>query len=334
VEALEHSGIRATVYDGVQPTPSIADIEAGVQLYRDKQCEGLIAFGGGSPMDCAKVIGARISNPEMSVLDMRGAFKFKQPLPQLFAIPTTAGTGSECSIGAVVTNPETHEKFPVGSTLMVPPHAVLDAELMLGLPPPITAATGMDALTHAVEAYIGRYGSEYTNAKAESAVRTILRDLEAVYADGSDLQRRHSLAVASHDAALAFSRTMLGYVHGIAHNLGGLYGVPHGKANAIVLPYVLEYSRADCEDKLAHLAVIGGLGDDTESATTLSCSFIQKIREMNQNMGIPSYVEELQARDIPLIAQRALEEANPGYPVPTLMNQSQCEVLVKQLLAV
>ena len=332
VEGLGNADIRCTVFDAVQPNPSIQDIEAGLNAYLSNRCDGIIAFGGGSSMDCAKMIGARVSNPDKSVLDMRGAFKIPKKLPPLFAVPTTAGTGSECTIAAVVTDPDMLEKFAVASFKLTPLHATLDPELMIGLPPQITAATGMDALTHAVEAYIGRWGTRFTNAKAESAVKTIFQDLEAVYGDGSDVTRRNNMALASYDAGLAFNRAMVGYVHAIAHNLGGMYGVPHGLANAIVLPYILDFCRKDCEKKLARLSIITGIGVPNESEETLSRRFVERIREMNHSMDIPAKVEKLQLKDIPLIAERALREGNPGYPVPKLMNQSQCETLLRQLL--
>ncbi len=332
LEEMKRAGVECAVFDGVQPNPTIDNIESGLTMYRSEQCDGIIAFGGGSAMDCAKMIGARATNSEKSVLDMRGGFKIPKPLPPLYAVPTTAGTGSECTLAAVVSDPSQHEKFSVASLEIVPTHAVLDSELMLGLPAHITAHTGMDALTHAVEAYIGRMGTPYTDENAEKAVKIIFEDLEAVYKDGQDLERRGNMAMASYCAGLAFTRAIVGYVHAIAHNLGGLYGVPHGLANAIVLPYILEFSRQDCEAKLARLAIVGGLGEAGESSHDLSVRFIEKVKEMNRNMDVPATVKELKPEDISLIAERALKEGNPGYPVPKLMNKQQCEEILNKLL--
>jgi alcohol dehydrogenase class IV len=334
VEALDKVGIDCTVYDDVQSNPTIANIESGVEIYRANKCDGIIAFGGGSPMDCAKVINARIGNPKKTALQMQGGMKVSGPLSPLFAVPTTAGTGSECSLGAMVSDPESHEKFGVASPYLVPPCAVLDAELMIGLPPHITSSTGMDALTHAVESYIGSWASDYTNSHAEQAVEIILRDLEATYRDGADVDRRQNLAMASHHAGLAFTRAMVGYVHAISHNLGGLYGVPHGLANAVILPLVLDFCRQDCEAQLAKLAVIGGLGRRNEPIKTLSLRFIDKVREMNRNMDIPTGIAQLQASDIPNLAKRALAEAHPQYPVPRLMKHSECEAILQKLLTI
>ena len=332
LQDLNNTNLGCTVFDEVQPNPSIDNVEAGLQVYLAEKCDGIVAFGGGSAMDCAKLIGARATNPDKSVLDMSGSFKVTNTLPPLFAVPTTAGTGSECTLAAVITNPEKREKFAIASDKIVPAYAVLDPELMVSLPPNITAHTGMDALTHAIEAYIGKGGSPFTNENAERAIRIIFENLESVFKDGTDLSKRNNLAYASYCAGLAFTRALVGYVHAIAHNLGGLYGVPHGLANAIVLPYILDFSRDHCEEKLARLAVVGGLGHQTESSRDLSLKFIEKVRSMNESMGIPSQVTEMQPSDIPLIARRALAEGNPGYPVPRLMNQAQCEALLHQMV--
>lgn len=331
-ESLKASGIGFVVFDDVQPNPSIQNIEDGFKLYRDNSCDSIIAFGGGSPMDCAKVIGARVVKPKKPVAKLRGKFKILKSLPPLFAVPTTAGTGSETTVAAVISDPVEHEKFAILDLSLVPDYAVLDPELMVGLPPHITSTTGMDALTHAVEAYIGWQGTRFTNDNAEKATRLIFDNLEAVYKDGSDLEKRNNMALASYYAGTAFTRAQIGYVHAIAHNIGGLYGVPHGLANAVILPYVLEFSRDAAEKKLAALARAGGIGTAEESDEVLSFRFIEKIKSMNQNMEIPTGIKELQEKDIPLIVKRAFKEAHPDYPVPKFMNRKQCEELVRKLL--
>jgi alcohol dehydrogenase class IV len=320
------------VYDEVQPNPTIQNVESGLKLYLANNCQGIVAFGGGSPIDCAKLIGARATNPKRSVHAMKGMLKVRKKLPPLFAVPTTAGTGSETTGAAVITDPETHEKFAAADMKLVPAVAVLDPELMLGLPPHITAATGMDALTHAIEAYIGQHGTKFTNENAEKATRIIFEDLEAVYNDGSDLERRNNMALASFYAGSAFTRAFVGYVHAIAHNIGGLYGVPHGLANAIILPHVLRFCRKEAEQKLAGLARAGGIGKASDSDEELSYRFIEKVESMNRNMGIPTTIKELQEKDVALIAERALKEAHPDYPVPRIMNRQECETLVRKLL--
>ncbi len=330
--ALESDDIHYSIFDGVQPNPSIQNIEEGLKVYQENNCDGIIAFGGGSPMDCAKIIGARASNPKKPALKMRGKFRVWHRPPPMFAVPTTAGTGSETTVAAVITNPENHEKFVVVDLKLVPPIAVLDPELMVGLPPHITSTTGMDALTHAVEAYISIHARKSTNTDAEKAVKIIMTTLEDVYKDGSDMEKRNQLAIASYHAGLAFTRAYVGYVHAIAHNFGGLYGVPHGLANAIILPYVLEFSLPNIESRLAKLAVISGIGPEGDPAPTLARKFIERIKDMNRNMDIPTQVKELQEKDIPLISKRALSEASLDYPVPRLMSKEDCENLLRKLL--
>lgn len=331
--SLKENNIDFSVFDNVQPNPTIYNIEDARQMYIDNKCQGIIAFGGGSPMDCAKAAGARIANSNKSIRSMKGLFKVRKSLPLLIAVPTTAGTGSETTIAAVVTDPNTHEKYAVNDTKLVPKVAVLDPELTISLPPHITSTTGMDALTHAVEAYVGIIGNKFTNENAEKAVKIIFIKLEATYNDGSNIELRHQMALASYYAGSAFTRAYVGYVHAIAHNLGGLYGVPHGLANAVVLPYVLEYFGERAWGKLAKLAIVGGIGKEGESEKDLSNRFIEHIKIMNKNMNIPSTIKELKIEDIPLIAKRAIKEGNPSYPVPKIMNEQECRAILKKLLA-
>jgi len=331
--SLSEKNIRYTVFADVQPNPTIENVEAGRDIYKKNKCKAIIAFGGGSPIDCAKIIGARVRNPYLPVRFMKGLFRVIIPIPPLFCIPTTAGTGSETTVAAVITNAATHEKFAINDLKLVPKIAVLDPELMVGLPPHITSTTGMDALTHAVEAYIGQSGSAYTDECAEYATKLIFENLENAYNDGNDLDARNNMAIASFYAGCSFTRAYIGYVHAIAHNLGGLYGVPHGLANAVVLPYVLEFCKKEAEKKLAKLAVAGGLGINGDSDSVLADRFIEKVKTLNQDMNIPTHIAELKANDIPLIAARALKEAHPLYPVPKLMTRPQCEELVGRFLA-
>ena len=331
---LRENGLSYTFFDEVQPNPTIENVEDGLKLYLANNCEGIIGFGGGSPMDCAKVIAARSANMNRPVAKMRGLFKvgMGKNLPPLFAIPTTAGTGSETTIAAVITDASTHEKFGVADLKLMPQVAVLDPELMLGLPPDLTSTTGMDALTHAIEAYIGLMGNKFTDENAEKATRMIFETLEEVYKDGSNLKKRNDMAMASFYAGVAFTRAFVGYVHAVAHNMGGLYGVPHGLANAIILPYVLEFSEKKARKKLARLALASGIGKQEDSEEELSRKFIDRIKVMNRNMNIPTNIKELQEKDIPLIVERVLSEAHPLYPVPRMMNKKECEGLVRGLL--
>lgn len=332
LESLKERDIAYTVFDDVRPNPTIENIEAGREVYLENKCAGIVAFGGGSPMDCAKIIGARVTNPYMSVRQMKGLFKVFLPIPPLFCVPTTAGTGSETTIAAVITDAANHEKFGIGDLKLIPKIAVLDPELMIGLPPHITSTTGIDALTHAVEAYVGLNGNETTDENAEEAVKLVFENIEEVYKNGKNLEARNNMLLASFYGGAAFTKASVGYVHAIAHNMGGLYGVPHGLANAIILPYVLEFYGDTAEIKLAALAVNGGIGNIGESTAELSRRFISHIKELNKKMDIPTFIKELREEDIPLIARRVLEESHPKYPVPRIMDDEECRELVRKLL--
>lgn len=280
-------------------------------------------------MDCAKVAGARVSNPNTTVSQMRGLLKVFKKLPPFFAVPTTAGTGSETTLAAVVSNMQTHEKYAINDPKLRPKYAVLDPELTTGLPKKITSTTGMDALTHAVEAYIGQSGVKSTNDYAEKATKLIFDNLEKAYEDGKDIEARENMLVASFYAGMAFTRAYVGYVHAIAHNLGGLYGTPHGLANAVILPHVLEYYGETAHEKLAKLADIVGIDGDSDKEKAEK--FIEEIKEMNEEMDIPEHFDFIKDEDIPTIVARALKEGNPLYPVPKIMDEEDCTKVVKAI---
>ncbi len=330
-EALEKAGIKYSVYDEVQPNPTIYNVEDALKVYKDNGCQGFIAFGGGSPMDCAKVTAARVVKPNKTPSDMRGLLKILKKLSPFFAVPTTAGTGSECTIAAVISNPDTHEKNAINDPSLRPKYAILDPELTIGLPPHITSTTGMDALTHAVEAYIGHSNTKQTAEDAKIATKLIFDNIETAYTDGKNLEARENMLVASFHAGLAFTRAYVGYVHAIAHNLGGMYGIPHGLANAVILPYVLDYFGETAYKSLAELADVAGVSGPAQGDRDKAKRFIAAIRELNAKMNIPTGFEQIKDEDIPLIAERALKEGNPLYPVPKIMDKSDCEALIKSL---
>ena len=327
---LEEDGISYTVYDGVQPNPSIENIEEARAQFVANGCQAMIAFGGGSPMDCAKAACARVVRPNKTIPQMRGQLKVMHKLPPFFAVPTTAGTGSETTLAAVVSNTKTHEKYAINDPCLRPKFAVLDPELTVGLPPHITSTTGMDALTHAVEAYIGHSNTKGTAEAAEKATRLIFDNILTAYENGKDLKARENMLVASYLAGIAFTRAYVGYVHAIAHNLGGMYGTPHGLANAVILPYVLEYYGSTAAAPLAKLADIAGLETNGMNDAQKAALFIEKIKEFNRKMNIPEHLEILE-KDIPTIAKRALREGNPLYPVPKIMDYDDCVSVIKRI---
>ncbi len=330
---LEETGVEYVVYDGVQPNPTIPNIEEAKDLYVKNGCEGVIAFGGGSSMDCAKAAAARVVKPNQTVRQMRGQLKVHKKLPPFFAVPTTAGTGSEVTVAAVVTDPDTHEKNAINDMCLRPKYAVLDPELTVGLPPHITSTTGMDALTHAVEAYIGKSNVKSTIEYSEKAVKLIFDNIEKAYTDGKDIEARGNMLKGSYYAGLAFTRAYVGYVHAIAHNLGGLYGTPHGLANAVILPYVLDYYGESAYPQLAKLADIAGVSKPGMSTADKGKAFIEAIRKLNENMNIPSKFDMIKEEDIPTLVERALKEGNPLYPVPKIMNEADCEAVIRSFMA-
>ena len=330
-EGLESEGIKYTVFDGVQPNPTIYNVEDALKLYHDNGCEAFIAFGGGSPMDCAKVTAAKVARPNKSIPSMRGQLKVLKKTPLIFAVPTTAGTGSETTLAAVISNPDTHEKNAINDPVLRPKFAVLDPELTVGLPPHITSTTGMDALTHAVEAFIGRSNVKSTEDAALKATKLIFENIEKVYEDGKNIEARENMLVASFYAGVAFTRAYVGYVHAIAHNLGGMYGIPHGLANAVILPYILEFFGDSAHHRLAILADVAGITDGLKTEKEKSEKFIEAIKELNRKMNIPDKFEGIKDEDIELIAKRALKEGNPLYPVPKIMNLEECKAIIKKL---
>ena len=330
---LKETGIEYFIYDEVQPNPTIPNIENCKDVYINNNCQAIIAFGGGSPMDCAKGAAARVVKPRQSIPNMRGYLKVGKKLPPFFAVPTTAGTGSEVTLAAVVTNPETHEKNAICDPCLRPRYAVLDPALTTGLPPHITSTTGMDALTHTVEAYIGKSNVKSTIKYSEDAVKLIHANLEKAYNNGKDMEARENMLKASYFAGNAFTRAFVGYVHAIAHNLGGLYNTPHGLANAVILPYVLEWYGECIYSRLAKLADLINLTSADKSDEEKAKAYIAEIRRMNKAMNIPEKFDFIKEEDIPTLVKRALKEGNPGYPVPRIMSAKDCEQVIRQIMA-
>lgn len=328
---LDKLELDYVVYDGVKPDPTVAQIEAGYQMLADNNCDAILAVGGGSSIDAAKIIGARGKNNK-PVVKMAGLFRIFRGILPLYAVPTTAGTGSEVTIAAVISDPEQQRKLPAMDPKLMPTAAALDGGLMTGLPPHITAATGMDALTHAVEAYVSRNAMKKTDGKAIEATQLIMQNLETAVKDGNNLEARQNMARASHIAGIAFTQAGVGYVHAIAHNFGALYHVPHGLANAIVMPHVLDYSKVNCAGRLADLARACNIGQAGDSDEKLADAFIARIREMNQAFDIPSQLKDLREQDIDRIASAALAEARFTYAVPRYMDKATCAGLVRQML--
>ena len=328
---LDEDDISYAVYDQTRPNPTVVNVEQALSLYRRYRCQALIAIGGGSSMDCAKAVGARLARPGTPLGKLKGTLRILRPLPTLIAIPTTAGTGSETTLAAVITDTQAQHKYVMNDFVLIPKYAVLDARLTLSLPPHLTATTGMDALTHAVEAYIGRSTTKQTRQEALEAIRLVFANVERAYRNGKDYEARSNMLTAAYRAGIAFSRSYVGYVHAVAHSLGGQYNIPHGLANAVLLPYVLESYGSCIHRKLHDLAVAAGIADAQESDAGAAAKFIRAIRQLNARMGIPETLEGIRPEDIPVMAAHAEKEANPLYPVPRLMTREELTFFYEQV---
>ena len=325
IKELKNSNIEVVVYDDTVANPTTKNVEDALSLYKQNECAGLIAFGGGSAMDCAKAVGARLARPKKTCGQMKGILKVLKKIPLLVAVPTTAGTGSETTLAAVITDAETRHKYAINDFPLIPRYALLDPTLTIGLPKHITATTGMDALTHAIEAYIGRSTTKQTRECSLKAVKLIFENLLTAYDDGENKTARESMLHASYLAGVAFTKSYVGYVHAIAHSLGGKYNIAHGLANAIILPYVLKKYGKHIYKKLWEMGVYAGLFTQSTPKEVGAKIFVEKVEEMNQKMDIGRTIAEINPQDIPELAKTAEKEANPLYPVPVLYTAEQLE---------
>ncbi len=328
-EALKSADVAYSLFADVVPNPTIDNVEAALKMYHDNRCQGIIAFGGGSAMDCAKCVGARIARPNKTVKKMKGELRVLKKLPPLFAIPTTAGTGSETTLAAVIRDDKTSEKYSLNDPALIPLYAVLDPVVTAGLPPHITSTTGMDALTHAVESYIGHSGTAKTKEHGRRAAKLVYENLYAAYKNGNDMNARVNMQEAAYLAGVAFTRAYVGNIHAVAHTLGGFYNYPHGLANAIIMPYVLEYYGKTAWKPLAELAEAVGVGGENEKEKAEN--FIKSIRDLNKIMEIESKVDCIKKDDVPLMIKRALREANPLYPVPMIFGAEDMQKIYDEI---
>lgn len=330
--SLTEADISYTIYDKTVANPTTTNVSEALTLYYNNNCNAIIGFGGGSSMDCAKAVGARVAKPRQPISKMKGILKIHRKLPLLIAIPTTAGTGSETTLAAVITDAETRHKYPINDFSLIPRFAVLDPKVTLTLPPFITATTGMDALTHAVEAYIGNSTTYGTRKDALLAVQLIFENLDTAYTDGRNVEARRNMLKASFYAGCAFTKSYVGYVHAVAHSLGGQYNIPHGLANAILLPFVLEAYGECIYKKLYQLALAAGVAQESDSYEAGAQKFIQAIKDMKTRYQIGDTISEIKEEDIPMLAHYADKEGNPLYPVPVLMNAKELEQFYYQLM--
>ena len=331
IAALDAAGSAHHVYAEITADAPIPQVEKGIALYRHKGCDAIVAFGGGSVMDAAKAIGLAVAN-DRHPRRLVGYFRGLHAPPPLYAVPTTAGTGSEVTVAAVISDPARGRKLVIADTRLVPQMAALDPLLMVGLPPAVTAATGIDALTHAIEAYIGYWSTAFTDRMALAAVGMIFENLPRAWADGSNVAARENMALASTYAGLAFTRANVGNVHAIAHQLGGKYHTPHGLANAIMLPHVLRFSAPAITDRLATLALHAGAAGADAPRERRAAAFLDAVEALARAVAIPATLDALQPADIPALARAACREADTSYPVPRVMTEGDCEAMLRRVL--
>ena len=330
-EALNGAGIPFSVYDGTVANPTTDNVYEALKIYREEGCDCLIGFGGGSPMDCAKCVGALVAKPKKTPEKLGGVLKVRKKIPLLIAVPTTAGSGSETTLAAVIVDSATHHKYAISDFNLIPVYAVLDESVCATLPKRVISTTGMDALTHAVEAFVGRGCNASSRRDALDACKLIFENLESAYNGNPDAVK--NMLIASHKAGRAFSRAYVGYVHALAHPLGGKYNIPHGLANAVILPVVLrEYGKA-VHKKLWKLAVYCGLAKGSDTYLQGAEKFIGKVEELNGRFGIGGSFAEIRGEDIAEMARYADREANPLYPVPVLWGRDKLEELYNKLRA-
>ncbi len=323
--ACSENGVRYVIYDKTNPNPTVENVEEALKLYCENKCDTLVAIGGGSSMDCAKAIGVRAVYPKKTLKQLGGVLRVFRRLPTLIAIPTTAGTGSEVTLAAIVTDTKARHKYAIMSFPLIPHYAVLDAELTYTLPKSMTATTGMDALVHAVEAYIGKSTSKETRRLALEATELVFGNITKAYSDGKNREARENMLHAAYKAGIAFSKSYVGYIHAIAHSLGGRYGTPHGLANAVIMPYILEEYGECIHKKLHRLGIAAGVCTEAETDKDGAEKFIAAIRSLNDTMNIPRKLSGIKKEDIPEMAKYAQREANPLYPVPKLYTKKELE---------
>lgn len=331
---LRDAGVEVEIFSDIEPDPGYETVLAGINRLASFDANAILAVGGGSPIDCAKAMNLAYAN-DCHPSKLAGLWLYaraRRPGLPFYAVPTTAGTGSEVTMASVISDKQAGLKLAIIDPKLLPIGVALDPKLTLGLPPGITAATGMDALTHAVESYLSGLAYPQTESWAVAATRLIFGNLEQAHRDGSDMAAREAMLMGSYFAGMAFTRAGLGYVHAFAHQFGALYHLPHGLANAIGLPFVLDASRPDCDSRLAQLARLVDLPCDGTSDEALASAFIARVRKLNAAMAIPAAITALREGDFDRIIDNAFAEAHGTYGVPRYFDRQDAVTLLTRLL--
>jgi len=330
---LEQAGVQAHIFDQIEPNPRDHTVVKAFEFGKKKKCELIIGLGGGSPIDAAKAVGVLMSNPGPLQDYLRGT-AVKNPLPPLIAIPTTAGTGSEVTQFSVVTDTERSFKTGIGSPLLMPKVAIVDPSLMESMPPSLAAATGMDALTHAIEAFVSVNSQPFSDAMALHAIRLIGTYLRPSVANGSDQEARSQMAMASTLAGVAFSNAGVGLVHAMSHPLGGRFDVPHGVGNAILLPFVMQFNLIARLERFGQVAQALGEKVEKLSAVGAGKKAVEAVMQLSADIGIPGHLSgvSVKAEGLPLVAADALNMKRAISSNPRVVKQEEIEKLYREAL--
>lgn len=330
--SIEEEGIKISLYKDVKPDPTFSIVDEALEVCKENECDAVVAFGGGSVLDAAKAVAGSAANDYVDPRKLKGIKKVKKAPITFVAVPTTAGTGSEVTMVAVVSDDQTHQKATIIAPNLVSKHTVIDPELTVGLPPHITSTTGLDALTHAIEAYVSRYATRETDEFALRAFRLLTDNLERAMVEPENLEVRRDLLLGSLYAGKAFTRTFVGYVHAFSHNIGGKYGVPHGLGNAVLLPHIMEFSKDKAEKRLAELSDVLKLTarHDREDSVKAE-AFVKYLFELNEKLGIPERLEDFPKSGIDTIIQMAFKEAHGTYPVPKYLKKAQAREILEKV---
>ncbi|VEU80655.1 iron-containing alcohol dehydrogenase [Haploplasma axanthum] len=329
LELLGKEKNKYNIYDEVSPNPTVKQVEVAYYQYLNTNSEVVIVVGGGSPMDLAKAILVRKAKPKKTLDQFKGILKVRKKLDCLIAIPTTVGTGSEATIAAVVTNEETKEKYAIMDPCLIPKYAILDPNLLRKLPKSIISTTGMDTLTHAIEAFIGNSNTRKTKEYSKEAIKIVFNDLEKAY--NGDFSSLKEMQYASYKAGVAFTRAYVGNVHALSHALSAYYHLPHGYTNAVILPHILKYYGKKVDKKLS--VIYDYLYEDRNLSKSEKAKFIiDKIENMNKNMDIPrGFKGIIKDEDIDSIINHAYHEANPLYPVPVIFSKNDFRKIITEI---
>ena len=320
LEDFKINNIDYSVYSNVKPNPTTPLVYEGRDFFINNKCDSIISIGGGSAIDLAKIIGLLITNSKENILEYKGLLKVKKKPVFNIAIPTTIGSGSEASVAAVITDEKNNDKFAINDPKLVPDVALLDSNLLANLPKNIIATTGMDALTHSIESLIGRASNKFITKTSLNSIKLIYNNLYNCYQNG-DNESCKNMQLASYYAGVSFTRGFVGYVHALSHSLSGEFDIPHGYANAILLPVVLEYYGKSIYNKLSLVSDCLNLTEKDASKKDKTNAVITWIKELNQAMGIPKkFSLNITENEIEKLMSHSLLESNPFYPVPKVLS--------------